>query len=119
MGLTMIIPDFVEKNARFYPDKTAIKVAGGRSCTFTELRDRVYRLANGLLQLGLEKGDRVAILAENCFEYPEMYYGIGKAGGVVTPLNFRFAPPEVLTLTVESGAKIFIVELCHGYQVRV
>lgn len=106
----MIIPDFVEKNAWLYPDKTAITVPGVRSCTFSELRDRVYRLANGLLRMGLVKGDRVAVLAENCFEYPEMYFGIAKAGGVVTPLNFRFASSEVLALTEEAGARFFILE---------
>jgi long-chain acyl-CoA synthetase len=106
----MIIPDFVEKNAWLYPKKTAIAVPGDRTCTFSELKDRVYRLANGLLQMRLAKGDRVAVLAENCFEYPEIYFGIAKAGGVVTPLNFRFAPPEVLALTAESGARFFIVE---------
>lgn len=106
----MIIPDFVEKNARLYPNKTAVAVPGDRSCTFSGLKDRVYRLANGLLQMQLAKGDRVAVLAENCFEYPEMYFGIAKAGGVVTPLNFRFAPPEVLALTVESGSRYFVVE---------
>ena len=114
----MIIPDFVEKNAWFYPDKTAITVPGDRTCTFSELKERVYCLANGLLQMGLTKGDRVAILAENCFEYPEMYFGIAKAGGVVTPLNFRFAPPEVLALTLESGARFFIVESKYAEMVK-
>ena len=106
----MVIPDYLEKNARHYPNKTAVKVVGDRSCTFSELKERVYRLANGLLSLGIRKGDRVAILAENCFEYPELYYGIAKAGGVVTPLNFRFAPPEVSHLTNESGARILVVQ---------
>lgn len=106
----MIIPDYVEKNAWLYPDKIAIKIAGGRSCTFLELQKRVYRLANVLIDLGLSKGDRVAILAENCFEYPEMYMGIGKAGGIISPMNYRFNPIEVLNLTNESGATIFITQ---------
>ncbi len=106
----MVIPDYLEKNARHYPNKIAVKVVGGRSCTFSELRERVYRLANGLLRMGLSKGDRVAVLAENCFEYPEIYMAVGKAGGVAAPLNYRFAPPEVSLLANESGAKIFVVQ---------
>ncbi len=106
----MVIPDYIEKNAKHYPNKIAVKVVGGRSCTFSELRERVYRLANGLLRMGLKKGDRVGVLAENCFEYPEIYMAVGKAGGVATPLNYRFAPPEVSHLTNESGAKILIVQ---------
>lgn len=114
----MIIPDYVEKNARLYPEKTAIKVAGGRSCSFLEFKDRVYRLANGLLQLGITRGDRVAVLAENCFEYPELYMGVAKAGGIITPLNFRFIPSEVLAITKEAGATIFIVQSKYAESVR-
>lgn len=114
----MIIPDYVEKNARLYPDKTAIKIAAGRGCTFKEFRDRVYRLANGLVQMGIHRGDRVAVLAENCFEYPELYMGIAKAGGIITPLNFRFVPPEVSAITRESGASIFIVQSKYADSVR-
>jgi long-chain acyl-CoA synthetase len=114
----MIIPDYVEKNSKLYPDKTAIKVIGDRSCTFSDLKERIYRLANGLIKMGVGKGDRVAVLAENCFEYPEMYLGIAKSGGVIVPLNFRLAPPEVSFLTNESGAKAFIVQHHHAALVK-
>lgn len=80
----MIIPDYVDRNAKFYPNKTAIKVVGDRSCTFSELKERVYRLANGLLQIGLNRGDRVVVLAENCLEYPEVYFGIAHHSRVVS-----------------------------------
>jgi len=65
----MIIPDCVEKNARLYKNKRAI-IFENRSCTFSQLRERVYRLSNGLLEVGVKKGDRVAIIQDNCFEYP-------------------------------------------------
>ena len=106
----MVIPAYLEKNARHYPNKVAVNVVGDRTCTFTELKERSFRLANALISQGLTKGDRVAILAENCFEYPEMYFGIARAGGIVTPLNFRFAPPEIAHLTNESGAAFFIFQ---------
>jgi long-chain acyl-CoA synthetase len=105
----MNVPDYVERNARLYPDKTAIAFEG-RSCTFKELQERVYRLANGLLHLGVEKGERIAIFAENCFEYPEMYFAIPKAGAVAAPLNYRFAPPEASHLINDAGAKVFIFQ---------
>jgi long-chain acyl-CoA synthetase len=114
----MIIPDYVERNAKFYPNKTAIKVVGDRSCTFSELKERMYRLANGLLQIGLNRGDRVAVLAENCLEYPEMYFGTAKAGGVMAPLNYRFAPREVSALTNESGATVFIMQAQYADMVK-
>ncbi len=106
----MLIPDCVERNARLYPNKSAIIIPGDRTCTFLELQERVYRLANALSRLGVKKGDRVAILAENCFEYPEMYLAIGKIGGVVTPLNFRFAAPEIEHLINDSAPKVIILQ---------
>ena len=114
----MIIPNYLERNAKHYPDKTAIRVIGDRSCTFSELKERAYRLANGLIKIGINKGDRVAVLAENCFEYPEMYFGIAKAGGVITPLNYRFAPQDVSLLTNEAGAKAFIVQSNYATLVK-
>jgi acyl-CoA synthetase (AMP-forming)/AMP-acid ligase II len=106
----MIIPDYLEKNAQHYPDKPAVIIPGDRSCTFSELKERSYRLANGLIAMGLKKGDRVAVMAENCLEYPEMYFGIGKAGGVITPLSFRFTGAEAAELINESGARILILQ---------
>jgi acyl-CoA synthetase (AMP-forming)/AMP-acid ligase II len=93
----MIIPDYVERHAGLYPEKKAV-IFEERQCTFLELQERVYRLANGLMQLGLREGDRVAVLAENCFEYLEIYLGIAKAGGVAAPLNFRLLPKDITQL---------------------
>ena len=93
----MIIPDFVERHAGSYPDKLAL-VFEDRKCTYLELQKRVYRLANGLKKLGLKEDDRVAVVAENCFEFLEMYIGIAKAGGVMAPLNYRILPKEIAEL---------------------
>lgn len=104
----MIIPDHVEKNARLYKNKIAV-VFEDRRCTFGELKDRVYRLSNGLLDLGVKKGDRVAIIQDNCFEYPELYYGIGKMGGMITPLNYRLIGLELDYLLKDSEANTLII----------
>src|SRR3989304_4841000 len=68
----MIIPDYVERHARLYPEKIAM-VFEDRQCNYFTLQERVYRLANGLIRLGLKEGDRVAVLSENCFEFLEIY----------------------------------------------
>lgn len=90
----MIIPDYVERHARLYPEKIAM-IFEDRQCTYLKLQERVYRLANGLIKLGLKEGDRVAVLAENCFEFLEIYVGVAKAGGVVAPLNYRLLPKDI------------------------
>ncbi len=106
----MIIPDYVEKNDRVYPDKTAIIYEyEDRRCSFREFKERVYRLANGLLKIGVKKGDRVAIIQDNCFEYPEIYLAIGKIGGVVTPLNYRLIGSELVYLLNHSESDTLII----------
>lgn len=104
----MIIPDYVEKNARLFPNKSAI-VFYDRRCTFSELKERVYQLSNGLLELGVKKGDRVAIIQDNCFEYPEMYYGISKIGAIITPFNYRLIGRELTFLLNDSEANTLII----------
>jgi acyl-CoA synthetase (AMP-forming)/AMP-acid ligase II len=104
------IPDFLEKNARIYPNRTALLYrADGRRSTYLELQERTYRLCNGLIEFGVRKGDRVAIIQENCFEWLELYVGIGKIGAVVTPLNSRLLASEFADLINHSEASTVIL----------
>lgn len=93
----MIIPDYVERHASLDPEKTAL-IFEKRQCSYLELQERVYRLANGLIKLGLKEGERVAVLAENCLEFLEIYLGVAKAEGVVAPLNYRLLPKDIVFL---------------------
>jgi acyl-CoA synthetase (AMP-forming)/AMP-acid ligase II len=96
-------------NAELVPDKMGAKDLQ-RSMTFREWNERSCRLGNALLDQGLEKGDRVAILAYNCVEWMEMYAACAKAGLVAVPLMFRLAPREYEYIIQDSGAKAFIVQ---------
>ena len=75
-------------HARLSPDRAGARDLD-RSMTFAQWNRRACRLANGLLGLGLAKGDRVAILAYNCVEWAEIYAAAAKAGLVAVPINFR------------------------------
>jgi len=78
--------------------------------TFAELQDRCARLVGGLRGRGLEKGDRVAILADNCHEYIETYVGAPAGGLVVVPLNTRHAEPELRYALEDSGTRVLIAD---------
>src|SRR4051794_29453757 len=69
------------------PDATAL-VVGDATWTFAELEDRVARLA-GVLAANATPGDRVAVVADNCAAWVECYYGVPRAGMVLTPINQR------------------------------
>jgi long-chain acyl-CoA synthetase len=85
-----------------------------RRMGWNEFVDRVARLAAGLASLGMNRGDRVAILAENSARYLETYFAAPWGGGVVTPLNYRLAPAELAAIIEDSGARILIVDAVHA-----
>lgn len=91
------------------PNKTAVICEDVR-LSYRELNGRANRLAHALLDMGVEKGDKVALLSMNSSYYPEIYFGILKAGCVIVTVNFRLAPEEVLYILDNSDAKIFIFE---------
>lgn len=91
------------------PDKLAV-VSGGREFSYTELNDRCERLVGALYGLGLERGDRVAILSNNSHEYLETYVGVPAGGLVVVPLNTRHALPELRYALEDSGARALIID---------
>jgi long-chain acyl-CoA synthetase len=85
-------------------------VCGKHRLSFAELADRVRRLGGALRTLGLEPGDRVAILAANCHRYIETYLAVPAAGFVLVPLNTRHAEPELRYALADSGARVLITD---------
>ena len=100
--------DVLRMNAMLYPDKMGAKDLA-RSMSFKVWNDRSCRLANAILGLGLQKGDRIAVLAYNCVEWMEIYAAVAKAGLVVVPIMFRLAGPEISYICENSESKAFIV----------
>lgn len=96
------------RNLEYNPAKIAL-IEGDRHYSFIEFTQRTRAMGNALLNLGLKKGDRVAILSKNSIENAESYFSIPNAGLVLVMLNFRLAPREVLTILEDSGASVFMV----------
>lgn len=97
------------RNAEKYPDKECL-IGLGKRYTYRQLNERVNRLARSLLDIGLGKGDVVAILLFNCLEYIEMTFAINKIGAVWLPLNFRLVSTEFSYILNHSEAKAIITE---------
>jgi acyl-CoA synthetase (AMP-forming)/AMP-acid ligase II len=109
MTSLLTVVDALRTYAQLYPHKDAVRDSQ-RSLTFRQWHERANRLANALLGSGLEKGDRVAILAYNCLEWLEIYVALGKAGLVAVPINFRLLGPEIRFIVQDAGARAFIVQ---------
>jgi long-chain acyl-CoA synthetase len=96
-------------------EKIALIDLGGevspREFTFAALDRMANGVADGLLARGLQRGDRVAILAVNRAEYVAAYYGIMRAGLIAVPVNFKFPPATIDFVLRDSGAKLVFCDL--------
>jgi fatty-acyl-CoA synthase len=109
MGPLLNMGDALRAHARIYPERLGTRDLS-RSMTFREWNARACRLANGLLGLGLEKGDRFAVLAYNCVEWMEIYAAAAKGGLVAVPINFRLVGREIRYIVENCEACALIVD---------
>ncbi|MBW1772654.1 MAG: long-chain fatty acid--CoA ligase [Deltaproteobacteria bacterium] len=99
----------LKQNAENYPDKEAL-IGLGKRITYRQLDERVDSLARGLMDLGIGKGDIVALLLLNCCEYMELTFAVNRVGAAWLPLNFRLAGEEFRYILENAGAKALITE---------
>lgn len=104
----MLLHEILTFAATRTPDAPAI-VVGGATHTFAELDDRVARLA-GVLAANATPGDRVSVVADNCAAWVECYYGVPRAGMVLTPVNQRLTPGEQADLLALAEPSVLIGE---------
>jgi long-chain acyl-CoA synthetase len=97
--------DIIRKGARHCGNKECL-VFEGTHLTYAQVDKRVNRLANYLLSVDFSGYKHVAILAENCHQFVEIYFGSAKAGCVSIPLNFRLSRRELATILKDAEAKI-------------
>ena len=90
------------------PTAEAVVQLDGPRVTFTELWDRAARVAGGLRELGVDRGDRVALRYGNGVDWVYAFLGTQLAGAVAVPVNTRFAEPEVDYVVNDSGAKVVL-----------
>jgi long-chain acyl-CoA synthetase len=108
-GADLNIASGIREFALATPAATAV-IDGDRSLTYAALDERSSRLAQALLDEGLQTGDRVAVLLGNRLEYCEIACGLAKAGLVSVPINPRLTAPEVAYILEHSGSQAVILD---------
>src|SRR4051812_11987143 len=109
MSQLLTVSDTVAAQARLQPNKLGARDSR-RALTYRQWHQRASRLANALRGLGLEHGERVAVLAYNRVEWLEIYVALARAGLVAVPINFRLVGPEILYVVQHAEARAFIVQ---------
>ena len=105
----MYLTQAIHRNAATVPGVIA-SACGDRRRRWSEVRERIARLAGGLQKLGVGAGDRVAVLGMNSDRYFELYYAVPWAGAVVVPMNIRWSAAEHIYSIQDSGATVLVVD---------
>jgi len=101
--------DLLRRTALRYPDKLAV-VDGPRRVSYAEFDASVNRCANALAARGLAKGDRLALLSHNCWQYAVLAFATARLGVVLVPVNFMLGAGEVAHILAHSGATAMVAE---------
>jgi feruloyl-CoA synthase len=105
----MTIVKLVDTNAKNHPDKLAL-CDMETEFTFQDVRDKSEQAAACFQALGIKKGDPVAIMGQNSFDFVFSFFGVLKAGGVVVPVNHKLTAPEVDYILKDSQARLFLFD---------
>ncbi len=117
----MVVTEFLERNARLYGDEVALVELNPeekdnrrvtwkefdliesdktdpyrREITWSVFDEKANRFANMLIDRGIKKGDKIAIIMYNCLEWLPIYFGVLKTGAIAVPFNFRYDADEIL-----------------------
>lgn len=106
--------DVIRINAKCHPNKVAL-ICEGTQRTFSEFNQRVNRLISALYTTGLEKGDRLGIMASNRIEFAEAYGAAEKGGLIAVPLNFKLERSEIGYIAQDSGIGAIIAEASYRH----
>ncbi|MCZ6785179.1 MAG: long-chain-fatty-acid--CoA ligase [Proteobacteria bacterium] len=109
MEVPLLVNDFLRRASQLYPDKIAV-VDGDLRLDYRAYQERVNRLSNALLELGIRKGDRVCILSPNSHFFLESFYGTSQIGAVLVPLNYRLVPADHEYILNHAGVKAVLVD---------
>lgn len=101
--------DPLKRALQICPQEIAL-IHGDVEMSYEDLWRRCGLLVGALQGLGVGRGDRVALLSNNCHQYVEIYVGVPAGGMVVVPMNTRHAMPELLYALKDSGANVLLTD---------
>ena len=107
------LAELLHRVAQQQPEATAM-IHNGRVTRYAVLDRHVTQIANGLVEIGIRRQDRIGYLGKNSDFYLELLFGAGRAGAVIVPLNWRLAVPEIGTILAD--ARISTLFVAPGFE---
>lgn len=105
----MLLSKILEEADENHGQEQAV-VCGETRYTYSDLKNRVERLAVGLTERGLGLSDRIAIVHRNCHHFLEAYFAVARIGAVLVPINYRLSVSDITHTLENSGSKAIIIE---------
>ena len=105
--------DTLHRSASRHPEKLALR-QGGRDLSYREFRDLCLSVAGSLAHMGIQPGDRVAILSRNSIDFAAVRYAVAAIGAILVPVNFMLNVRETAYILGHSGARLLCVGATEG-----
>lgn len=109
MNIVLTPMRFLERAVKIYGKKTGV-ICGAERFSYLEFDRRVNQLSDGLLKMGVTKGDRISYLGYNCHQLLEAFFGVPRIGAILLPLNIRLLPHDFEYILNESNPKVLFVD---------
>ena len=115
MRVPLTVGDFLERAQLVYGDRVAVVDEPGRpgslgEVTYASLYRRAKSMAAALDRMGVEHGERVAIVSQNAARFLVAFFGVSGFGRVLVPVNFRLNAEEVNYIVDHSGASVLLID---------
>ena len=118
MNVEMLTTDFLDRAVDLYSDVLGVVAHDGTEYTYAEFADRVNQVSNALLELGVEQGDRVALLAPNTHYFLETLYGVNQLGAVFVPMNYLLTPDDFDYILNDCEASVVIADYDYAQNIE-
>src|SRR5262245_5092008 len=105
----LTVYDVIGRGARLHGEAPAV-IQGERTLSFRDVQERVDRLAAGLATLGIARGDRICILAQNDVAYVDLYGACARQGIIAYPINWRLTAQEVERVVERAAPAMMVVD---------
>ncbi|WP_330633360.1 long-chain-fatty-acid--CoA ligase [Halocatena halophila] len=110
MKVEMLTSDFLDRAVDLYGDVVGVVAHDGTEYTYGEIAARVNQLSHALSDMGVKKGDRVALLSPNTHYFIETLYAVNQIGGVFVPMNYRLTPEDFEYILNDCKARVVIAD---------
>ncbi|WP_336000410.1 long-chain-fatty-acid--CoA ligase [Halorientalis halophila] len=118
MKKELLATDFLDRATDLYGDSTGVIADDGTRYTYAEFGDRVNQLSRALVDLGVEQGDRVAVLSPNTHWFLETLYATTQLGAIQVALNYRLMPGDYEYILEDCGVDVVIADYEYAEKVQ-